>query len=82
MTKSLKLGILLSTAAVAVVVAKLVILSILFITSFILALRVVLVAKLVLSGILSSITLILALYTSSLTTIFLLHHLVYLNQQE
>ena len=41
-----------------------------FLTSFILALRVVLVAKLVISGILSSIFLILALYTSFLTTLF------------
>ena len=51
-------------------------------TSFILALWVVLVSKLVISGILSSIFLILALYTSFLTTSFLLHHLVYLYQQE
>ena len=46
------------------VAAKLVILGISFLTSFVLALRVVLVAKLVISGILSSILLILALYTS------------------
>ena len=51
-------------------------------TSFIVALRVALVAKLIISGILSSISLILALYTSFLTTLFLLYHLVYLNQQE
>ena len=44
-----------STAVKAVVVAKLVILDISFLTLFILALRVVLVAKLVISGILSSI---------------------------
>ena len=50
------------------VVAKLLILGILFITSFILALRVVLVAKLVTSGILSSISLIIELHTSFLTT--------------
>ena len=43
---------------------------------------VVLVAKLVISGILSSIFFILALYTSFLTTAFLLHPLVYLNQQD
>ena len=41
-----------------------------FLTSFILALRVVFVTKLVISGILSSIFLILALYTSFLTTLF------------
>ena len=46
------------------VVAKLVILGIPFLTSFILALRVAVVAKLIISGILSSISLILALYTS------------------
>ena len=54
-TKLLTLGILFSTAIRAVVVAKLVILGILFLTSFILALRVVVVAKFVISGILSSI---------------------------
>ena len=53
------------------VVAKLVILGILFLTSFILALRVVLVTKLVASVVLSSIFLILALYTSfSMTSFF------------
>ena len=51
----------------AIIVAKLLMLGILFLTSFILALRVVLVAKLVISGILSSIFLILALYASFLT---------------
>ena len=51
MTKFLSLDILFSTAVGAAVVAKLVILGILFLTSFILALRVVLVAKLVMSGI-------------------------------
>ena len=64
------------------IVDKLVILGILFLTSFILQLREVLVAKLVRLSILSSRTLILALFTSFLTTSFLLHHLVYLNQQE
>ena len=44
------------------VVAKLVILGISFLTSFILALRVVLVAELLTSGVLSSIFLNLALY--------------------
>ena len=70
MTKSLTLDILFSTAVKAVVVAKLVILGISFLTLFILALRVILVAKLVISGILSSIFLISALYTSFLTTSF------------
>ena len=39
-------------------------------------------AMLVISDILSSIFFILALYIFFLTTSFLLHHLVYLNQQE
>ena len=69
-TDVLTLGILFSTALRAVLVAKLVILGISPLTSFILALRVVLVAKLVISGILSSIFFILALYTSFLTTSF------------
>ena len=77
-TKLIKLGILFSTAVRATVEAKLVILSISPLTSFILALRKALVAKLVMSGILSSIFLIL---TSFLTSSFLLHHLVYSNQQ-
>ena len=51
MTKSLTLGILFSTAIRAVVVAKLVILGILFSTWFILALKAELVAKLVILGI-------------------------------
>ena len=63
-------GILFSTAARAVLVAKLVILGISALTSFILVLRIVLVAKLVISGILSSIFLILALYSVFLTTSF------------
>ena len=63
----------------AVVTAKLLILGILFLTSFIVVLTVVLVAKLVISGILS-IFLVLALCTSFLTTSFLLHYVVYLNQ--
>ena len=54
--------ILFSTAVKAVVVAKLVISGILFLTLFILELRVVLVAKLVISGILFSTFFILALY--------------------
>ena len=48
LTKLLTLGILFSTAVRAVVVAKLVILGILFLTSFSLALRRVVIAKLVL----------------------------------
>ena len=60
-----------------VVVAKLVMLGISPLTTFILALREALVAKLVISGVFSSTFLIWALYTS-----FLLHHLIYLNQQE
>ena len=62
--------------------AKLVVQGISPLTLFILALKVVLVAKWVISGILSSISFILALYTSFLTTSFLLHHLVYLKQHE
>ena len=78
MTKLLTLGILFSTAIRAVIVAKLVILGISFIVSFILTLgvilivvlRVALIFKLVISGILSSMFLVLALYTSFLTTSF------------
>ena len=70
LTKLPKLGISSSTAVREVVVAKLVILGILLLTSFILALRVVLVAVFVISGILSSIFLILALYLIFLTTSF------------
>ena len=66
LTELLTLSILFSTTLTAVVVPKLVILDILFLTSFILALRVVLVAKSVVSGTLSSICFILALYTSFL----------------
>ena len=51
LTKLLSLGILFSTAAKPVVVAKLVILCTLFLTSFILAVKAVVVAKLVLLGI-------------------------------
>ena len=79
-TKLLTLDVLFSTEVRTVVVAKLVMLGISFLTSFILALTVVLLAKFVIPGILSSIFLILSLYTSFLTTFF--HHLVYLNQQE
>ena len=64
-------GILFSTTVRAVVlVAKLVMLGILFLTLFILALRVVLIAKLVISSILSSIFWILTSYTYLLTTLF------------
>ena len=82
MTKLLTLGILFPTAVRAVVIAKLVILGISYLTSLILALRIVLIAKLIMSGMLSSIYLILALYISFLTTAFSLHHVVSLNQQE
>ena len=56
-----------STAVSAVVGAKLVILGISFLTSFILSLRAAVVTELVIPGILSSIPLILVLYTSFLT---------------
>ena len=69
-TKLLTLGILFSILSRAVLVAKLVILDISTLISFILALRVVLVANLVMPGILSSIFFILALYTPFLTTSF------------
>ena len=70
MTRSLTLDILFSAVARPAISAKLVILGISFLASFILALREALVAKLVISGILSSIFLILALNTSFLTTLF------------
>ena len=70
MTKLLTLGMLFSTAARAVVLAKFVILGILLLTSFILALRPALVVKLAISGILSSTFFILALYLAFLTTSF------------
>ena len=60
-TKLLTLDILFSTAVRAVVIAKLVILGILSLTSFILALRVVVVAKLVILGISPLTSFILAL---------------------
>ena len=53
-TKLLTLGILFSTALRAVLVARLVILGISPLTSFILALRVVLIAMIIILGILSS----------------------------
>ena len=62
------MAILFSAAVKALVVAKLVILSVSPLTSFILALRVVSVARLEISDILSSIFFTLALYTSFLTT--------------
>ena len=62
MTKLLTLGVLFSTAVRAVVVvAKLVILGILLLTSFILALRAVVLAKLVILGISPLTSFILAL---------------------
>ena len=77
MTKLISLGTLFSPSVRAVVVAKLLILDVSPLTSFILALRVVLVAKLIITGVLSSKFFIVALYTSFLTTL-----LFYLNQQE
>ena len=56
-------GTLFSTALRAVLLAKLVILGVSSLSSFILTLREALVTKLVISGISSSIFLILALYT-------------------
>ena len=53
LTKLLTLGVLLSTAVRALVVARLEILGISPLTSFILAVRVVLVPKVIISGILS-----------------------------
>ena len=70
LTKLLTLGILFSTGVRAVVVAKLAILGISPLTSFILALKEALVANFVISGIFSSLFLILALHTSLLTTPF------------
>ena len=70
LTKLLTLGILFSTAVRAVVVAKLAILGISPITSFILALKEALVVNFAISGIFSSLFLILALHTSLLTTPF------------
>ena len=70
LTKLLTLGVLSSKVVRPAVVAKLVILFISPLTSFILALREALVAKLVISGISPSIFLILALYTYSSTTSF------------
>ena len=82
------LGILFLTSFIlalrAAVVAKLVILGISFLTSFILPLRLALVHKLVTSGILFSISisLLLTLFTSFLTTSFLLRYIVRLNPLE
>ena len=72
LTKLWTLGISFSTAvrAVVVVVAKLAILGISPLTSFILALKEALVANFVISGIFSTLFLILALHTSLLTTPF------------
>ena len=57
-------GTLFSTAVRAVLVAKLVILGISVLTSFILVSKIVFVVKLVISGILSSLFLISALYSA------------------
>ena len=67
-TRSLTLGVLFSIVVRATSVDKLEILSISFLISFTLELRVILVAKLVILGILSSILLILALHASFTTT--------------
>ena len=61
MTKLLTIGILFSTAVRAVLLAKLVILRFLLLTSFILVLRAAVVAKLKILGISSSTSFILAL---------------------
>ena len=82
LTKLLTLGILLSTTLRETLVAKLVILGISPLTSFILALRVVLVAKFVILGILYSIFYVSITYIFFNNIIFLLYYLVYLNQQE
>ena len=71
LTKLLVLGILFSTAVNSEVVAKPVILGILFLTSFMFVLRLILVTKLLISGILSSIIFILAPHSVFLTTSFL-----------
>ena len=71
LTKLLILGILFSTEVHAEVVAKPVILGILFLISFIFVLRLLLVAKLLISGILTSIFFILASYSVFLTASFL-----------
>ena len=76
----LTLGILFSTLVRAVVVAKLVILGIWFLVSFILVSRVGLVAKLVISGILFSTFFMLALYTSFLTTSFFFYIFIQINR--
>ena len=70
LTKLLTVGILFSTALRGVLVAKLVILGISPLTSFVLTLIVASVAKLEISGTLSSTFLILTSYTSFLTSSF------------
>ena len=67
-TRSLTLGVLFSIVVRVTAVDRLEILSISFLISFTLELRVILVAKLVILDILSSILLILALYASFTTT--------------
>ena len=66
----------------AIVVAKLVLQGISFLSSLILALTVILVPNIVISGILSSIFIIAALYTSSLTTSFFTTSFSLLKSQE
>ena len=71
LTKLLVSGILFSTTVNAEVVARPVVLGILFLTSFIFVLRIVLVARLLISGILSSIFFTFPLYSVFLKTSFL-----------
>ena len=77
-----QLGILFSTVVRAAVVGKLVILGISPLTSFILALKKASVTKLVISDILSSMFWSWHYIYLFLRHNSLLHHLVYLNQQE
>ena len=76
------IGILFSTVVREAVVARLIILGILPLISFILASRAALVARLVILDILSSIYLILALYTSFKQLFYRLHLLIFLKSTE
>ena len=81
LTKLLTLGFLLSITLRETLVAKLVILGISTLTSFILALRVVLVAKFVILGILYSIFYVSITWIFFNNIFFLLYCLVYLKKQ-
>ena len=81
LTKLLTLGFLLSITLRETLVAKLVILGISTLTSFILALRLVLVAKFVILGILYSIFYVSITWIFFNNIFFLLYCLVYLNKQ-